>query len=126
VSKRVWPLLLVVLPLALQGAEFERRIPAKILELNEKTLLQNVWPGMTIVQAIQILGEPEERLQLVASTRKGSAPAIRYGIYWLIPQPNGIHVRCIIHQRGLMTEGEKVHACFWVDEKYRLAYQLGD
>lgn len=107
-------------PALVFGAEFEKKRPVKILELNEKTLLQNVWPGMTIKQAIQILGDPEEALTVEYSD---GAPAVRYGIYWLIPQYDGIQIECIINQRGLKTTGENVKRCGSINKSYKLASQ---
>lgn len=105
----------------LYSAEFTKnRTPVQILELNEKTLLNHVWPGMTIKQAVQILGQPEEVLQVDSS--RGEA-AIRYGVYWLLPQDDGLQIQCIIHQKGLKTYREKARNCHYIDNKYIIAKQ---
>ena len=102
------------------SAEFQGKKPVRILELNEKTLLENVWPGMTIKQTIQILGEPEEVIKVKYSSGE---PALRYGIYWIIPQEDGLQVQCIINQRGFKTYGDRVVRCHEIKKEYRLTIQ---
>lgn len=104
------------------SAEFKSKNPVKILELNEETLLENIWPGMTIKQVVQILGEPEETM-LVRGSSNDSAPAIRYGIYWIIPSYDAMHVQCIIHQRGFKTRYDRAARCYDISEEYLLSIQ---
>ncbi len=102
--------------------------PVKILEINENKLTDNVWPGMTIKQAIQILGEPEETFPV--SDDCGSNPntsdsdrAIRYGVYWIIPPYRRNHVLCIVHQKGIKTTRGHICGCRYVIKKYIISHQ---
>lgn len=109
------------------GAEFQSKKPVRILELNETTLLENVWPGMTTKQAVQILGQPEEVLNVMGHcniySKSEGDPAIRYGIYWLIPALDGSQIECIANQRGIKTKKGHICDCSRVIKKHILKIQ---
>jgi hypothetical protein len=89
-------------------------------KFDQAVLLKSVWPGMTIKQSLQILGDPDESMQVWDSE---GAKAIRYGVFWLIPQVDGIQIECIINQRGFSTTYEMANPCRAVDEGYVLISQ---
>lgn len=114
--------LVVLATVTANAAEFQQTTPRKVSNINEKTLLANVWPGMTIKQTIQILGEPEEVMKVRFSNNE-SAPALRYGVYWLIPPLNGVQVECIIHQKGLKAYDTGVLTCDEIQKEHILRKQ---
>lgn len=118
--KMFYSLLIVLFATWSVGAEGTQEKPLQIGELNSTTLLQNVWPGMTIEQSLGILGEPEESMGVMDSS---GAEAIRYGVFWLIPQVNGLQIECIINQRGFTTNHESANPCRSVDERFVLLSQ---
>lgn len=120
-------LILLLISVNANSADFQSKTPTKIIELNEKTLRQNVWPGMTIKQGMQILGEPEEAMPVMAScqtfNKSEGDPAVRYGIYWLIPAVDGHQIKCIVNQRGIQTKKGHICDCRTVIKKYVLEVQ---
>ncbi|WP_163336402.1 hypothetical protein [Desulfopila sp. IMCC35008] len=113
-------LLIVLFAACSAGAEGTEDKSLQIGDYNRTTLLQKVWPGMTIEQSLGILGEPEESMEVLDSS---GAEAIRYGVFWLIPQVNGLQVECIINQRGFTTNHESANSCRFVDERFVLLSQ---
>ena len=84
---------------------------------------------MTIRQAVQILGEPEEKMPIHSECFNHDAyfsdgdEAIRYGVYWLIPKFDGNQIECIVHQKGVNTIIGHICSCRHSINKYILDSQ---
>jgi hypothetical protein len=102
------------------GAEMSGEKLTSDDKYSQAVLLESVWPGMTVKQSLQILGEPDESMPVWDS--KG-AKANRYGLFWLIPQVDGIQIECIVNQKGFSTTYDTANPCRSVDEGYVLVSQ---
>lgn len=115
--------LLASIPLATAAEEAFTGDNAEPEILTKRSLLTQVWPGMTIEQAVQILGEPAETLELYQADKK-TAPAVRYATFWLLPAPEGgLHIQCIVLQRGFKTQEGQASQCTRISGKFKIAEQ---
>ncbi len=123
---RIITLLLLIL-INVNADNHENMMADKAMKIDKKTLLQKVWPGMTIEQSMQVLGKPEEVMPVTGNcssiyTSKGSQ-AVRYGMFWLIPPYDRNQITCIVNQKGIKTYRSHICGCKQITSNHIISKQ---